>query len=142
MSSPSAGMDYFAPRTHRFGALRCHPQTVRERIHRFNAEGLDGLDDRPGAGRKRRITETERSFIISLARAPIRQGGRSVRGAGGELESRDEEKEAHWTLDALSPPLPKRAWDHRWAKLGTSHFARRRGEVAQPPSLGESHDPE
>ena len=68
--------------------------------------------------------------------APIRQGGRSVRGAGGELESRDEEKEAHWTLDALSPPLPKRAWDHRWAKPGTSHFARRRGEVAQPPSLG------
>ncbi len=34
--------------------------------------------------------------------APIRQGGRSVRGAGGELESRDEEKEAHWTLDALT----------------------------------------
>jgi Homeodomain-like domain len=30
--------------------LRCHPQTVRERIHRFNAEGMDGLGDRPGAG--------------------------------------------------------------------------------------------
>jgi hypothetical protein len=26
--------------------LRCHPQTVRERIVRFNAEGLDGLGDR------------------------------------------------------------------------------------------------
>jgi hypothetical protein len=23
--------------------LGCHPQTVRERIHRFNAEGIDGL---------------------------------------------------------------------------------------------------
>jgi hypothetical protein len=32
--------------------LRCHPQTVRERIHRFNAEGIDGLGDRPRAGRK------------------------------------------------------------------------------------------
>jgi hypothetical protein len=45
--------------------LGCHPQTVRERIHRFNEEGVDGLGDRPGAGRKRRITETERSLIIS-----------------------------------------------------------------------------
>src|SRR5215204_7187359 len=43
--------------------LRCHPQTVRERIHRFDEEGLDGLGDRLGAGRKRRITETERSLI-------------------------------------------------------------------------------
>lgn len=25
--------------------LYCHPQTVRERIKRFNAEGLDGLGD-------------------------------------------------------------------------------------------------
>ncbi|WP_028929473.1 helix-turn-helix domain-containing protein, partial [Pseudonocardia asaccharolytica] len=24
-------------------ALGCHPQTVRDRLHRFNAEGLDGL---------------------------------------------------------------------------------------------------
>ena len=46
--------------------LGCHPQTVRERFHRFNAEGLDGLGDRPGAGRKPRITEQERSKIIAL----------------------------------------------------------------------------
>lgn len=32
--------------------LGCHPQTVRERFARFNAEGLDGLGDRPGQGRK------------------------------------------------------------------------------------------
>ena len=36
--------------------LGCHPQTVRERIHRFNAEGIDGLGDRPGAGRKPRLS--------------------------------------------------------------------------------------
>ena len=46
--------------------LGCHPQTVRERFHRFNEEGLDGLGDRPGAGRKPRITEQERSEIIAL----------------------------------------------------------------------------
>ena len=31
--------------------LGCHPKTVRKRLHRFNAEGIDGLGDRPGAGR-------------------------------------------------------------------------------------------
>src|SRR3712207_955740 len=46
--------------------LGCHSQTVRERFHRFDAEGIDGLGDLPGAGRKRRITEAERSQIISL----------------------------------------------------------------------------
>jgi len=80
--------------------LGCHPQTVRERIHRFNAEGIDGLGDRPGAGRKPRLTESERSWIISLVASD--PPGRLVRGAGGELEARDEEKEAHWTLDALT----------------------------------------
>jgi len=54
--------------------LRCHPQTVRERIIRFNAEGLDGLGDRPGAGRKPRLTEQERGTIIALARAAHDKG--------------------------------------------------------------------
>src|SRR5215217_4760246 len=63
--------------------LGCHPQTVRERIHRFNDEGLDGLGDRPSAGRKRRITETERSLIIWLVGTD--PPGRLLRGAGGEL---------------------------------------------------------
>jgi transposase len=80
--------------------LGCHPQTVRERFHRFNTEGIDGLGDRPGAGRKPRLTQTERSWIISLVATD--SPGRLVRGAGGELEARDEHKEAHWTLDALT----------------------------------------
>src|SRR3712207_7900639 len=46
--------------------LGCHPQTVRERFHRFNAQWIDGLGDLPGAGRKPRITESERSRIIAL----------------------------------------------------------------------------
>ena len=86
--------------------MRCHPQTVRERFHRFNEEGLDGLGDRPGAGRKRRITETERSLIISLVASD--PPGRLVRGAGGELEARDEQREAHWTLDALTTAARER----------------------------------
>ncbi|MFI6956478.1 helix-turn-helix domain-containing protein [Nocardia sp. NPDC050408] len=31
--------------------LGCHPQTVRERLHRFNTHGLEGLGDRSGSGR-------------------------------------------------------------------------------------------
>src|SRR5512132_2856403 len=49
--------------------LGCHPQTVRERLHRFNAEGVAGLGDRPGPGRPRRLSETERGRIIALARS-------------------------------------------------------------------------
>jgi transposase len=86
--------------------LGCHPQTVRERFHRFNEEGLDGLGDRPGSGRKRRISETERSLIISLVGTD--PPGRLVRGAGGELEATDEEREAHWTLDALTAAARER----------------------------------
>lgn len=44
--------------------LGCHPKTVREHLHRFNAEGIDGLGDRPRTGRKPRLTELERLKII------------------------------------------------------------------------------
>ena len=80
--------------------LGCHPQTVRERFHRFNEEGLDGLGDRPGAGRKPRITEQERSKIIALvAKDPP---GKLLTGSDGVLGAEDESKAAYWTLDALS----------------------------------------
>jgi transposase len=73
--------------------LGCHPQTVRERLARFNAEGLDGLGDKPGAGRKRRLTETERGRILALARqTPPGRLMPQREGLPGD---------AHWTLDAL-----------------------------------------
>lgn len=118
--------------------LGCHPQTVRERIHRFNDEGLDGLGDLPGAGRKRRITETERSLIIWLVGTD--PPGRLVRGAGGELEATDEQREAHWTLDALTVAARERG-----IAVGRSQV--RRILLAEgvrwrnPHPWGESHDP-
>jgi transposase len=80
--------------------LGCHPQTVRERLHRFNAEGVDGLGDRPGPGRPRRLTETERGRIIALARSA--PPGRLVQGGEGLLPPAQPEAPAHWTLDALA----------------------------------------
>jgi transposase len=119
--------------------LGCHPQTVRERIHRFNTEGIDGLGDRPGSGRKPRLTETERSWIISLVATD--PPGRLVRGAGGELEARDEQKEAHWTLDALTAA----AREHG-ISVGRSQVRRvLKAEGVRWRNVhawGESHDPE
>ncbi len=65
--------------------LGCHPQTVRERLHRFNAEGL---------------TETDRGRIIALARSA--PPGRLHQGGEGLLAPAQPEAPAHWTLDALA----------------------------------------
>ena len=80
--------------------LGCHPNTVRRWLHRFNAAGVDGLGDRPGAGRRRRITEAQRSAIIALARSE--PPGRLARDADGELSADDEDGAAQWTLDTLA----------------------------------------
>src|SRR5215211_5829879 len=81
--------------------LGCHPQTVRRRLHRFNTEGIDGLGDRPGAGRRPRITEQERSKIIALV-SNKEPPGRLVTERDGVMHAEDEAKAAYWTLDALA----------------------------------------
>ena len=78
----------------------CHENTVRRWLHRFNAAGIDGLGNRPGCGRKRRITEAERSRIIALARSA--RPGQLARDAAGELSADDERGPAQWTLDTLA----------------------------------------
>jgi len=119
-------------------ALGCHPQTVRERLARFNAAGIDGLGDRPGAGRKPRLTETERSTIIGLVATPP---GRLVRDGGGELAARDDERPAHWTLDALTV-----AAQERGIAVGRSQVRRilvaERIRWCQPRSWATSSDPD
>jgi transposase len=78
----------------------CHENTVRRWLHRFNAAGVDGLGNRPGCGRRRRITEAERSAIIALARSL--PPGQLARDATGELSAGDERGPAQWTLDTLA----------------------------------------
>src|SRR5215467_10129884 len=83
--------------------LTCHQQTVRERLLAFNAQGIDGLGDRPGAGRKRRITEQERSTLVALG--ALLPPGRLVLQPDGSLGPQNEaheEEPAHWTLNALT----------------------------------------
>jgi transposase len=77
-----------------------HENTVRRWLHRFNAAGLDGLGNQPGAGRKRRVTEAQRSAIIAMARSL--PPGQLARDATGELSAGDERGPAQWTLDTLA----------------------------------------
>jgi transposase len=81
--------------------LGCHPQTVRERLLRCNTEGLDGLGDRPGSGRRPRLTEAERSTLVALARST--PPGRPVQRPDGSLTPVDDRPAApaQWTLDSL-----------------------------------------
>jgi len=89
--------------------LGCHPQTVRERLQRFNEGGLDGLGDRQRPGRKRRIREAERSAIMALV--GMSPPGRLVRQDDGELRAEDEPASAHWTLNALTEMAQKQGID-------------------------------
>jgi len=80
-------------------ALGCHPQTVRARLARFDAAGVDGLRDQPRPGRARRITEAERSRLIRLVATD--PPGRPVRH-GDRLDAVDEALPACWTRDTLT----------------------------------------
>ncbi|MEU2589190.1 helix-turn-helix domain-containing protein [Streptomyces avermitilis] len=48
--------------------LSCGQKTVRRWLHRLNRLGLEGSEDLGGQGRKRRITEAERSRIVGLVK--------------------------------------------------------------------------
>jgi transposase len=79
--------------------LHCNPQTVRRRLHRFDAEGLEGLGDRPKPGRPRRLTVEDDSKLIALVRqAPP---GRLVTQRDGTMVAHDEQGSAQWSLNAL-----------------------------------------
>src|SRR3954449_3553301 len=68
-------------------AVRYRPKAVRYRLARFAADGLDGLGDRPGAGRTPRISQAQRSQLIALVASP--PPGRGVRDDTGELGATD-----------------------------------------------------
>ncbi|MCM2386718.1 helix-turn-helix domain-containing protein [Streptomyces albipurpureus] len=80
--------------------LCCGEKTVRRWLPRFNQSGLEGLEDLGGQGRRRRITERERSKVIGLVKSP--PPGRLMVQPGGDLEASDESGPPEWTLDALA----------------------------------------
>ncbi len=87
-------------------ALSCHPQTVRERLQAFNERGCEGLGMKPGGGRKPRLSEQERSTILSLVQLP--PPGKPTYELTGELAVPDPKGEPEWTLDALTTMARKK----------------------------------
>ncbi|MFH8985666.1 helix-turn-helix domain-containing protein [Streptomyces varsoviensis] len=83
------------------GEMGCGEKTVRRWLHRFNRSGLEGLEDRGGQGRKRRITESERSRIVGLVdyAPPGRPLGERNDHSG--RAAADGATPPQWTLDAL-----------------------------------------
>src|SRR5690349_19683337 len=76
-------------------------RTVRMWIHRFNAEGVGGLGNRGGQGRKPRITQQQRSQIIALV-ATVPPGRLRHNWTQDTLEQADPDSTiAVWTLDGL-----------------------------------------
>jgi transposase len=84
--------------------LGCHPQTVRDRIARFNAGGIESVVYASSGGRKPRLTERQRREIVALVE---RLSGpqpsehvvtTTVPGANGAIAVR---RSSTWSLDSL-----------------------------------------
>jgi transposase len=77
-------------------------RTVRLWIHRFNTEGVGGLGNRRGQGRKPRITQVQRSQIIALV-ATVPPGRLQHNLSYDTLEQADPDSTiVVWTLDGLA----------------------------------------
>ncbi len=87
-------------------ALGRHPQTVRDHLRAFNQRGVDGLGMQPGAGRKPRLTEQERSTILALVKLP--PPGKPTYELTGELAAPNPAGEPEWTLDTLTAAARER----------------------------------
>src|SRR3712207_1824418 len=118
--------------------LGCSQKAVRDRLARFAADGLDGLGDRPGAGRRPRIGQNQRSRLIALVANP--PPGRLEREDTGELVAADATGAAVWTMDALTAAA-------RAAGIGIARSQVRRILLAdgvgwRPRSWATSADPD
>jgi transposase len=118
--------------------VQCSAQTVCRRLHRFDAEGIEGLGDRPRSGRPSRLTEVERSKLIALVRkaAP----GRLERQAD-ELVAREEEGSAQWSLDALAQAAKEAGIGVKRSQIRTI-LLREGVRWRHTHSWGTSHDPD
>lgn len=106
------------------------PAPTRGWIHRFNEQGLEGLDDATRAGRPRTYDEEHRSEVIGKARSlPPKPEGAEVPPT------------CHWTLDRLQEELNKEGLSIKRSQirriLKAEHV-----KWQKPRSWLESDDPE
>ena len=68
-------------------------QTLRDWVHRYNAQGLDGLSDRLGAGAKPRLSPKQQAQFMAWVEAgpePVKDG--VVRWRCVDLQARVDEE--------------------------------------------------
>ena len=117
--------------------LRCSALTVRRRLHRFDAEGFEGLGSRPRSGRPRRLTHADDSALIALVHTP--PPGRLERQRDGSLVADDEKKEAPWSLSALAQAVKEAGIKVKRSQIRT--ILRREGvRWRSTHSWAEPHD--
>ncbi len=111
-------------------ALGLCERIVRVWLHRFDKEGLEGLDDQPRRGRTPLYTEEERSRVIAKARsAPPKPEGAEVPPT------------CHWTLDGLQSELNKEGTAIKRSQIRRILKAERI-KWQKPRTWLESDDPE
>ena len=119
--------------------LHCSAQTVRRRLHRFDAEGIEGLGDRSRSGRPRRLRAEDDSRILALARQT--PPGRLERLSDGSLDVRDEQGSAQWSLNALVQAAKEAGIAVKRSQIRRI-FMREGVRWRNTHSWGESTDPE
>jgi transposase len=95
--------------------LDCHRQTVRTRITRFNAHGLRSVVDRSGAGRKPRLTDSQRRELVALATAGLWADPGKLASASIAAGARG--RSSSWTLDSLVEAASERGIEVRRSQL-------------------------
>ena len=102
--------------------LGCHPQTVRDRIARFNADGFQSIAARGSGGRRPRLTEAQRRELIALIERPAPRDA-AARHQGtfmdGRIDGRAVRQSSPWTLDTLVEAARSRG-----IPIGRSHLRR------------------
>src|SRR4051794_33122100 len=102
-------------------------QTLRDWVHRYNAEGLAGLRDRPRSGRRPRLTaEQEAELVTAVERGPDPDRDGVVRWRRVDLRAliearfdvRLHERTVGKVLRRLGPPRPSGGPQHPQGREG------------------------
>jgi transposase len=93
-------------------------QSLRDWVHRFNAEGVDGLKDRPHKGRPRRMYEgIEKAFCERVDKGPDSETDKLVRWRRVDLQA--------WLKSEHAISYHERSIGKILKRLGYSHVSTR-----------------
>jgi len=103
-------------------------QALRDWVHRFNAEGIEGLHDRPRSGRRSRITEDDRKKFCEVVEAgPDPKKDKLTRWR--QVDLRD------WLSKECGTSYHKRTVGKLLKRFGYSHISTRAVHPQNDPAL-------